>query len=88
MKKSVYWHENMSFSQKDRLDRIQHTFLPTTEKNFIENERKMPILDVFFERQQLIIQPNIFGKIMKNGAFFVFTACSIVVVLEIIAFEI
>ena len=28
------------------------------KKNFIENERKM-ILDVFFERQQLIIQPNI-----------------------------
>jgi hypothetical protein len=30
------------------LDRIRHTFLLTTEKNFIENERKMPILDVFF----------------------------------------
>ena len=29
---------------------------------------------------------NIFEKIMKNGAFFVFTAC--VVVFEIIAFEI
>ena len=50
----------MSFAQKDRLDRIQHTFLPTTEKNFIENKRKMPILDAFFERQQLIIQPNKF----------------------------
>jgi hypothetical protein len=42
------------------LDRILHTLLLTTEKNFIENERKMPILDVFFERQQLILQPNTF----------------------------
>ena len=48
----------MSFAQKDRLDRIRHTSLLTTEKNFIENKRKMPILDAFFERQQLIIQPN------------------------------
>ena len=48
----------MSFVQKDRLDRIRHTSLPTTEKKFIENKRKMPILDAFFERQQLIPQPN------------------------------
>ena len=26
----VYWHENMTYSQKDRLDRIQHALLPTT----------------------------------------------------------
>jgi hypothetical protein len=38
----------MSFAQKDPLDRIQHILLPTIEKNFIENERKMPILDIFF----------------------------------------
>ena len=37
----------MSFAQKDRLDRIQYTLLLTTEKNFIENERKMPIFDIF-----------------------------------------
>ena len=40
--KFEYWHENMSYAQKDWLDRIRHTFLLTTEKNFIENERKMP----------------------------------------------
>jgi hypothetical protein len=49
----------MSFTQKDRLDRIQHTLLPTTEKNFIENNRKMPIFYIFFGRQQLMLQPNI-----------------------------
>ena len=48
----------MSFAQKDRLDRIQYTLLPTTEKNFIENERKMPIFDIFFGWQQLMLQPN------------------------------
>ena len=48
-------HENMTYSQKDRLDRIQHTLLPTTEKNFIENERKMPIFDIFFGWQQLML---------------------------------
>ena len=37
----------MSFAQKDRLDRIQHTLLPTIEKNFIENERKMMKLEHF-----------------------------------------
>jgi hypothetical protein len=44
---------------KRLIERIRHTFLLTTEKKFIENERKMPILDVFFEQQQLIQQPNI-----------------------------
>jgi len=54
----------MSFAQKDRLNRIRHTSLLTTEKNFIENKRKMPILDAFFERQQLIIQPNILVHVL------------------------
>ena len=44
----------MSFAQKDRLDRIQHTLLLTTEKNFIENERKMPI----FDRHFLLVRPH------------------------------
>jgi hypothetical protein len=30
----------------------------TKEKNLIEKERKMPILEVFFERQILMLQPN------------------------------
>jgi len=34
------------------------------KKNFIENKRKMPILDAFFERQQLIIQPNILVHVL------------------------
>ena len=38
----------MSYSQKDRLDRIQLTLLPNIEQNFIENKRKMLKLDVFF----------------------------------------
>jgi hypothetical protein len=52
----------MSFAQKDQLNRIRHTSLLTTEKNFIENKRKMQILEAFFERQQLIIQPNITAR--------------------------
>ena len=40
MKKSGYWHENMSFAQKDRLDRIQHIFLSTTEKKFHRKQAK------------------------------------------------
>ena len=34
----------MSFAQKDQLDRIQHTLLPTTEKKF---HRKRPKNDDF-----------------------------------------
>jgi len=30
----------MSFAQKDRLDRIQHTLLPTTEKKFHRKRAK------------------------------------------------
>ena len=30
----------MSFSQKDQLDRIQHTLLPTTEKKFHRKRAK------------------------------------------------
>ena len=30
----------MSFAQKDRLDRIQHTLLPTTEKKFHRKRMK------------------------------------------------
>ena len=30
----------MSFAQKDRLDRIQHTLLPTTEKKFYRKRAK------------------------------------------------
>jgi hypothetical protein len=46
-----YWHENMSYVQSDCLDRIQHTLLHSTEKNFIE--RKM--FDVFLEPPVLIV---------------------------------
>ena len=49
----------MTYSQNDRLDRIQHTLLPNTEKNFIENERKMPKFDVFFEPPVLMVQPSV-----------------------------
>ena len=56
----------MRFAHKDQSNRIQHILLPTTEKNFIENERKMLILDVFFERQQLILELN-----KKNYIFFI-----------------
>ena len=45
----------MSFAQKDRLDRIQHILLPTTEKKF---HRKRAKNSDIFGRQQLIIQPN------------------------------
>ena len=73
LKKFEYWHENMSYAQKDWLDRIRHTFLLTTEKNFIENERKMLILDVFFEPQQLMLQTNTkkstLSKMFKNKIF-------------------
>jgi hypothetical protein len=49
----------MSFAQKDRLDRIQHTLLPTTEKKFHRKRMKNDEIRAFFERQILIGQPNI-----------------------------
>jgi hypothetical protein len=58
MKKSVYLQENMTYFQRDRLDRIQHTLLLNTEKIFIENEQKMLKLDVFFGSTILMLQPS------------------------------
>ena len=66
LKKFEYWHENMSYAQKYWLDRIRHTSLLTTEKNFIENERKMLILHVFLESQQLMPQPNKYPAVQKK----------------------
>ena len=56
----------MSFAQKDRLDRIQHTLLPTTEKKFYRKWMKNDEIRAFFERQ--IQQPNIsnYAKTHKN----------------------
>ena len=49
----------MSFAQKDRLDRIQHTLLPTTEeKKFHRKRMKNDEIRAFFEPQILIEQPN------------------------------
>ena len=48
----------MSFAQKDRLDRIQHTLLPTTEKKFHRKRIKNDEFRAFFEPQILIDQPN------------------------------
>ena len=49
----------MTYSQKDRLDRIQHTLLPTTEKKFHRKRMKNDEIRAFFEPQGLIEQPNI-----------------------------
>ena len=49
----------MSFAQKDRLDRIQHILLPTTEKKFHRKRMKNDEIRAFFEPQGLIEQPNI-----------------------------
>ncbi len=43
----------MSFAQKDRLDRIQHIFLPTTEKKFHRKRMKNYEIRAFFEPQIL-----------------------------------
>jgi hypothetical protein len=75
----------MTYSQKDRLDRIQHTLLPTMKKNFIQNERKMSNFDIFFGRQKLMLQLNILyhvgqlttlktHKIMQLNKFSQYTA--------------
>ena len=53
----------MICSQKDRLDDIQHTLLLTAEKNFIENERKMPIFDIFFWAATAYVTTNIKNRI-------------------------
>ena len=53
----------MSFAQKDRLNRIQHTFLTTTEKNFHRKRMKNDEIRAFFEPQILIEQPNIKNRI-------------------------
>jgi hypothetical protein len=53
----------MSFAQKDRLDRIQHILLPTTEKKFHRKRMKNDEIRAFFEPQGLIEQPNIFAKV-------------------------
>ena len=45
----------MSFIQKDRLDRIQHILLPTTEKKFHRKRMKNDEIRAFFG---LIEQPN------------------------------
>jgi hypothetical protein len=64
----------MSFAQKDQLDRIQHTLLPTTKKNFIENQQKMSIFDIFFGWQQLMLLgcsiSSAAEKIYRKSAFF------------------
>ena len=39
----------MSFAQKDQLDRIQHTPLPTTEKKFHRKRMKNDEIRAFFE---------------------------------------
>ena len=39
----------MSFAQKDQLDRIQHTLLPTTEKKFHRKRMKNDEIRAFFE---------------------------------------
>jgi hypothetical protein len=38
----------MSFAQKDRLDRIRHTFLLTTEKKFHRKRMKNDEIRAFF----------------------------------------
>ena len=50
----------MSFAQKDRLDRIQHTLLPIIEKNFHRKRMKNDEIRAFFEPQILIEQINMF----------------------------
>ena len=50
----------MSYAQKDDwIEFFIHSCL-LLKKNFIENEQKMPILDVFFERQQLMLTTQYF----------------------------
>ncbi len=41
----------MSFAQKDRMDRIQHTFLPTAEKKFHRKRMKNYEIRACFEPQ-------------------------------------
>jgi hypothetical protein len=61
----------MTYSQEDRLDRIQHTLLPTTEKDFIENKRKCRFSIYFFGRNNLCYNPiskiAYFGKLKIFG---------------------
>ena len=48
----------MTYSQNDRLGRIQHTLLPTTEKKFYRKWMKNDGIRAFFEPQILIDQPQ------------------------------
>ncbi len=49
----------MSFAQKDRLDRIQHILLPTTEKKFHRKRMKNDEIRAFFlSRKYLLDNPN------------------------------
>ena len=54
----------MSFAQKDRLDRIQHILLPTTEKKFHRKRMKNDEIRAFFlSRKYLLDNPiEINGK--------------------------
>jgi hypothetical protein len=50
----------MTYSQKNRLDRIQHTILSNTEKKLHRKRAKNDEIRLFFGPTILMLQPNIF----------------------------